>query len=472
MSVPVIEFEGVSFTYAGADEASVKKVSLAVEAGECVVLCGRSGCGKTTLTRLANGLAGGFWEGRRTGAVRVEGRNVDEFEEWQLAEHIGSVFQNPRTQFFNLDTTGEIAFALENLGVPRDEMHARVARVADELGATDLLDRSIFKLSGGQMQSIAFASVSVCEPRAYVLDEPSSNLDPVGMERLAALIAKAKAAGSAVLVAEHRLAYLSDAADTYVLIEEGRVAHAWTSSEFEALSAPERTRMGLRSPAPPRTADLVARLRIGATSAFPALEARGIVAEYDRDDEVLRNVTAGFEAGHVTGVVAPNGTGKSTLFKCLAGVHPEVLGHVRIDGAVTVPKKRADEVFLVMQDPDYQLFRPTVRDELMTLPRVEGGIDPARADAMLKRFGLASVADRHPASLSGGQKQRVACALAALSGARALLFDEPTSGLDLDNMRRLARTMRELADEGRAVVVATHDPELLSEACDRIITLG
>ncbi|WP_314653452.1 ABC transporter ATP-binding protein, partial [Slackia exigua] len=293
MSVPVIEFEGVSFTYAGADEASVKKVSLAVEAGECVVLCGRSGCGKTTLTRLANGLAGGFWEGRRTGAVRVEGRNVDEFEEWQLAEHIGSVFQNPRTQFFNLDTTGEIAFALENLGVPRDEMHARVARVADELGATDLLDRSIFKLSGGQMQSIAFASVSVCEPRAYVLDEPSSNLDPVGMERLAALIAKAKAAGSAVLVAEHRLAYLSDAADTYVLIEEGRVAHAWTPSEFKALSALERTRMGLRSPAPPRTADLVARLRIGATSAFPALEARGVVAEYDRDDEVLRNVTAG-----------------------------------------------------------------------------------------------------------------------------------------------------------------------------------
>ena len=153
-------------------------------------------------------------------------------------------------------------------------------------------------------------------------------------------------------------------------------------------------------------------------------------------------------------------------------MHPEVLGHVRIDGAVTVPKKRADEVFLVMQDPDYQLFRPTVRDELMTLPRVEGGIDSARADAMLERFGLASVADRHPASLSGGQKQRVACALAALSDARALLFDEPTSGLDLDNMRRLARTMRELADEGRAVVVATHDPELLSEACDQIITLG
>lgn len=125
MSAPVIEFEDASFTYAGADEASVQKVSLTIEAGECVVLCGRSGCGKTTLTRLANGLAGGFWEGRRTGAVRVEGRNVDELEEWRLAEHIGSVFQNPRTQFFNLDTTGEIAFALENLGVPRDEMHAR-----------------------------------------------------------------------------------------------------------------------------------------------------------------------------------------------------------------------------------------------------------------------------------------------------------------------------------------------------------
>ena len=472
MSAPVIGFENVSFTYAGADRPSVRDVSLSVGAGECVVLCGRSGCGKTTLTRLANGLAGGFWEGERSGSVRIGGQDVAELEGWEFAERVGSVFQNPRTQFFNLDTTGEVSFVLENLGVARDEMHERVMRTADGLGASDLLDRSIFKLSGGQMQLIAFASVSVCAPRAYVLDEPSSNLDPAGMERLAGLIAEARAAGAAVLVAEHRLAYLSDVADRYILIEDGQVARVWSANGFAALPAGERERMGLRSPSPPVTGDLVMALRADVTSAFPALEARGIVAEYDRGDEVLRNVTVGFEAGHVTGIVAPNGTGKSTLLRCLAGVHREVLGHVRVDGAVVVPRKRADEVFLVLQDPDYQLFRPTVRDELMTLPRVEGGIDPARAEAMLERFDLGQVADRHPASLSGGQKQRVVCAMAALSGARALLFDEPTSGLDLDNMRRLARTMRELADEGRVVVVVTHDPELLETACDRIVTLG
>ena len=472
MSAPVIGFENVSFTYAGADRPSVRDVSLSVGAGECVVLCGRSGCGKTTLTRLANGLAGGFWEGERSGSVRIGGQDVAELEGWEFAERVGSVFQNPRTQFFNLDTTGEVSFVLENLGVARDEMHERVMRTADGLGASDLLDRSIFKLSGGQMQLIAFASVSVCAPRAYVLDEPSSNLDPAGMERLAGLIAEARAAGAAVLVAEHRLAYLSDVADRYILIEDGQVARVWSADGFAALPAGERERMGLRSPSPPVTGDLVMALRADVTSAFPALEARGIVAEYDRGDEVLRNVTVGFEAGHVTGIVAPNGTGKSTLLRCLAGVHREVLGHVRVDGAVVVPRKRADEVFLVLQDPDYQLFRPTVRDELMTLPRVEGGIDPARAEAMLERFDLGQVADRHPASLSGGQKQRVVCAMAALSGARALLFDEPTSGLDLDNMRRLARTMRELADEGRVVVVVTHDPELLETACDRIVTLG
>ena len=286
----MIEFSHVSFRYAAASARALKDVSFRVGAGELVVLTGRSGCGKSTLTSLVNGLLPRHEKDETGGAVTICGRDVSSLEGYEIARLVGSVFQNPKSQFFNLDTTGEIAFALENLGVPRDEMHARVARVADELGATDLLDRSIFKLSGGQMQSIAFASVSVCEPRAYVLDEPSSNLDPVGMERLAALIAKAKAAGSAVLVAEHRLAYLSDAADTYVLIEEGRVVHAWTPSEFKALSVPERTRMGLRSPAPPRTADLVARLRIGATSAFPALEARGVVAEYDRDDEVLRNM--------------------------------------------------------------------------------------------------------------------------------------------------------------------------------------
>ena len=179
MTKSSVELRNVSFTYAGFDAPAIKDVSFAVAPGECVVLCGESGCGKTTATRIVNGLAGGFYEGSRTGEVLVTGRDVYDLEDWELASLTGSVFQNPRTQFFNLDTTGEIAFGMENLGVPREEMHRRVRDVASELGIEGLIDRGIFELSGGQMQSVAFASVRACEPSVYVLDEPSSNLHPL-----------------------------------------------------------------------------------------------------------------------------------------------------------------------------------------------------------------------------------------------------------------------------------------------------
>ena len=227
MTKNAVELRSVSFTYAGFDAPAVDNVSFAVAPGECIVLCGESGCGKTTATRIVNGLAGGFYEGSRTGKVLIAGRDVDDLEDWELSSLTGSVFQNPRTQFFNLDTTGEIAFGMENLGVPREEMHRRVRDVVRELGIECLMGRGIFELSGGQMQSVAFASAWACKPSVYVLDEPSSNLDPPSMEKLASFISKAKSSGSAVIIAEHRLSYLASVADRYLLFEGGSVAAEW-----------------------------------------------------------------------------------------------------------------------------------------------------------------------------------------------------------------------------------------------------
>lgn len=163
MTKNAVELRSVSFTYAGFDAPAVDDVSLAVAPGECIVLCGESGCGKTTATRIVNGLAGGFYEGSRTGEILVASRDIDDLEDWELSSLTGSVFQNPRTQFFNLDTTGEIAFGMENLGVPRKEMHRRVRDVVRELGIECLMGRGIFELSGGQMQSVAFASAWACQ---------------------------------------------------------------------------------------------------------------------------------------------------------------------------------------------------------------------------------------------------------------------------------------------------------------------
>lgn len=281
MTKNAVELRSVSFTYAGFDAPAVDDVSLAVAPGECIVLCGESGCGKTTATRIVNGLAGGFYEGSRTGEILVASRDIDDLEDWELSSLTGSVFQNPRTQFFNLDTTGEIAFGMENLGVPRKEMHRRVRDVVRELGIECLMGRGIFELSGGQMQSVAFASAWACKPSVYVLDEPSSNLDPPSMEKLASFISKAKSSGSAVIIAEHRLSYLASVADRYLLFEGGSVAAEWDAQRFLGLSDAERESCGLRSSEPPKLADLMQRLSRPA-SAFPAVEARGIYAGYER----------------------------------------------------------------------------------------------------------------------------------------------------------------------------------------------
>lgn len=235
MTKNAVELRSVSFTYAGFDAPAVDDVSFAVAPGECIVLCGESGCGKTTATRIVNGLAGGFYEGSRTGEGPCSKQGHRRPGDWELSSLTGSVFQNPRTQFFNLDTTGEIAFGMENLGVPREEMHGRVRDVVRELGMERLMGRGIFELSGGQMQSVAFASAWACRPSVYVLDEPSSNLDPPSMEKLASFISKAKSSGSAVIIAEHRLSYLASVADRYLLFEGGSVAAEWDAQRFLGL---------------------------------------------------------------------------------------------------------------------------------------------------------------------------------------------------------------------------------------------
>ncbi|MFC2359346.1 MAG: ABC transporter ATP-binding protein, partial [Actinomyces dentalis] len=252
----MIRFERASFAYrpgAEAEEAGkvgkagVRDVSLEVRPGEVVVLCGRSGCGKSTLLRLANGLAPRFFPGRAAGRVLLDGEEVGALSSWRIAERAGSLFQNPRTQFFNVDTTGEVAFALESAGWPEEAIRARVGATLRELGLEHLAGRSIFDLSGGQRQKIAYASVWALRPPNLLLDEPTSNLDAPSIADIAAFVANAKAAGRAVLVAEHRLAWLSGVADTYVHLDGGRISRVMSAREFAALDPRELDSMGLRT---------------------------------------------------------------------------------------------------------------------------------------------------------------------------------------------------------------------------------
>ena len=239
----MIELENVTFSYGQKREPSLQNIDLRVADGECVLLAGHSGCGKSTLTRLINGLAPAFYEGRLLGAVSIDGKPVADYG-GALSGKVGSVFQNPRSQFFNRETTGEIAFGCENLGLPPEELRRRVAGAARDLGMEDLLDRDIFKLSGGEKQLVAIASVYAMNPDIYVMDEPSANLDMEVVQRLRDIVRELKRRGKTVIIAEHRLFWLRDVADRVVSMREGRIVRDTSMQAFQALDEAQRADMG------------------------------------------------------------------------------------------------------------------------------------------------------------------------------------------------------------------------------------
>ena len=472
--------------------ASVSGVNLVVRPGECVVLTGPSGCGKTTLTRMVNGLIPALYAGEATGEVLVQGVPMDAWEMDDLSCAVGSVFQNPRSQFFNLDTTSEVAFGCENMGVPQGEMHARVAATVRELSIERLMERDIRALSGGEKQLVAVASVHAMEPSVFVLDEPTAALDVDAMKRLRDVLARLKAAGKAILVAEHRLWWLAGVADRIVLMEDGRITCDLPVAEFAAMPAAERARKGLRAwdiaevePAAKDSEDrgsMEARVSLEAPRAeepaHPLLEVRGLEARYGRRGAaVVRNCEFSAQAGRAVALVGRNGAGKTTLARCLAGLHAESAGEVRLSGRALGPCERAGRVYLAMQESGYQLFSDTAAGELRlalearerrdgeALPEEEAA---ALVDRTLADFALEDFRERHPLSLSGGQRQRLAIAAGALQGARVMVLDEPTSGLDLANMRRVAAQIERLKARGTCLVIVTHDFEFACATCDEL----
>ena len=482
-----VEFHGVAFSYADAEgnlfEPVLKGVSLSVARGQCVVVTGCSGCGKTTLMRLVNGLVPQAYDGELSGTVCVLGQDAADLGIEGLSLRVGSVFQNPRSQFFNLDTTSEIAFGCENAGLPHDEIRLRVRSAAADLGISHLLDRDIRELSGGQRQMVAIASVHALGPEVFALDEPTAALDVASMRTLAHLVRRLKELGRTVIVSEHRLWWLRGIADRVVHMEDGRIAHDWAAAEFERLPVRELHRMGLRAwriedacaeGAPTDGQDPSLPCPVRAVSAA-ALSFSNLRAGYRRGDDVLRGAAGAFASRRIAAVVGGNGVGKSTLARCLAGLHRERAGQVALEGRSAPCRKRAGQVFLVMQEPGYQLFAHTAACELeAAAARRLGRGEAARAAAgeALDRFGLAHLAERHPLSLSGGERQRLAIAAGVLQGARVLVLDEPTSGLDFGNMQAVARELSRVRDDGTCVAVITHDYEFIVAACDEVAVMA
>ena len=461
----MIQFNNVSFSYARSEELSgLHDINLTINDGETILLCGESGCGKTTLTRLINGLIPHYYEGSLSGEVLINGKDIGKLPLYETAKLVGSVFQNPRSQFFNVDTTSEIAFGCENRGLPEDEINKRIAETVSDFRIESLADRIIFQLSGGEKQKIACASVSACHPDVFVLDEPSSNLDAAAIEDLRKLISFWKRKGKTVIAAEHRLYYLRELADRIIYMQDGRIERVYSAQELKTLPCDTLSGMGLR----PLYLEALHQDGCPFTDVQRQLLISNFEFAYKRQPPAVWIDTLHIPQGGVIAVIGPNGAGKTTFARCLCGLAKHCRGTLADDSRVCNRKARLKCCYMVMQDVNHQLFTESVLDEvLLGMPEK----DENKAGEILSALDLLPMKERHPMSLSGGQKQRVAIASAVASEKEIIIFDEPTSGLDLRHMHEVSTNIRKLQTAGKTQFVISHDLEFILRSCTHVLHL-
>jgi len=475
------EIENIIFNYATQnDAAAINDVSFQVRKGECLLLTGLSGCGKTSILRLLNGLIPRYYEGALSGNILIGRKNIVNLPIYEVSKKAATVFQNPKSQFFNLDTTSEILFFLENTGTPFDLMRERLGEIASFLHIEHLLDRNIFNLSGGEKQMIAIASALASDTDIILFDEPTSNLDVFYIEKIAQVLRKLKAAGKTIIISEHRLYFLKDIIDRALILKDGKIAHSLSAAEFAGLTEKRRKELLLRpvmldgrvfardpqTGGKPSAGDSAAQ----STQRAQMLYIERLLYRFPKEKNpvvAVENLSLGF--GNITALVGKSGQGKSTFVHCLAGLTNPNKEAVFIGGKKLSAAKRLELSYLVMQDVGYQLFTESVGDEIaLGKNKHNRALD---TDRVLSALNLTQLKERHPLSLSGGQKQRVSIGAAVASGAQLLIFDEPTSGMDYFHMKETASLIKSVRAPDRLILIISHDFEFLSLVADEMLLM-
>jgi len=484
-----LRFENFSYTYPGQSQPALSNLSLTIEEGEFVVCTGLSASGKSTLLRAASGLVPHFHGGDASGHVIVGGLDTRDHGPGDLASVAGTLLQDPETQVVMQTVGAELAFPLENRGLSRAAVARGVEEIALTLSIGDLLERPVEQLSGGELQRVALGAALAARPSLVLLDEPTSQLDPVAGDELIWTLRRLNEEwGTAVLLVEHRLERCLAHADRAVVLVDGRLVCdaapgemlSWAAEELPALQTPAARlfeRAGLRPP-PSGVKEARATLqshgllerslaermaadqpdeksrrlrwpRRGNQAPDSALEAHAVSYELPDGRQVLRSVDLRLEPGQRTALMGRNGAGKSTLLRLLAGLESPSEGKVEADGRVA----------LLLQNPGDYLIHERVDEEV--------GLE------QLAEFGLADLAASHPRDISGGQRQRLALAI-VLGGSHpsAVLLDEPTRGMDRAAKGDLISRLSALSAAGTAVLVATHDAELAAALAERVVLLS
>lgn len=453
---PVIEMEHFTFFYEDSKYPSLSDVTLKINAGEVVLLTGKSGCGKTTFTRCINGLIPDFFEGVIEGSCTVCEMEIKKQETGDYAPFVGSVFQDPRSQFFTLHVKTEIPFPSENLGHERGNIQNHCIEAIELFDLYNVYNKNIFNLSSGEKQKIAVASVYAAGVHVFVLDEPSANLDEVGTKQLLEILQRLKAQGHTIIISEHRVHYLKDLIDRIILLKDGKIAVDLDQTQLTLLTPERRKEYALRQF---DLDDIIFSPPVFQKSMMERqISAQDLTFYYHKKSPLWNHVSFTATGGDIVGVIGRNGVGKSTLCRILMGLEKQCEGKITVNQKKVSKKQRRNLSFYVMQDVDYQLFASSVLEEML-LGTSESEEDHQKAVRTLEYFGLSDYSKVHPSRLSGGQKQRLSIALAYMSNAKILFMDEPTSGLDGENMNLVSHAIRELAKKGCIIFVITHDYE-------------
>jgi energy-coupling factor transport system ATP-binding protein len=478
--VSVFELQDVTYRYPDAAAPALDAVSLSVGEGELVVLAGLSASGKSTLLGVASGVVPHFHGGTFAGRAEVCGLDLRAAGPARLAEHVGTLFQDPETQVLMASVRAELAFPLENRGHDAVAVARGVEEVALALGIEGLLDRQTATLSGGELQRVALAAALAGRPRLLVLDEPTSQLDPVAGDELLSLLRRLNEEwGTTILLAEHRLERCLAAADRVVALEHGRIVCDappsvfldWAHDAAPALETPgarlisslglepppagvKSARATLRShgllpePAPPSFARPPRGHRRRRGEPAPPLRFERVWHELPAGRSILAAVSLEVAPGELVALLGRNGAGKSTLLRHAAGLLEPTRGKVSATGHVA----------LLLQNPGAYFIHDRVSEEL--------------PEAVLRSAGLGQLAARHPRDLSGGERQRLALAIVGGDSASVLCLDEPTRGMDRQAKAELAALLRDRAGAGAAVIVATHDPEFAASFATRAVLMA
>jgi len=480
-----VEVKEVSFRYRDREELAIQDISFGVEKGEIFLIAGASGCGKTTLIRSINGLIPRSYKGELAGEIRIHGEVHREWALSKISQQVATVLQDPERQILGTKVLNEVAFGLENLGLPREEIYTRVDRALEQLNVLHLRDRETFNLSGGEKQKVALAGVLAMEPSILLLDEPLASLDPVSARETLLAVRELADQGMSVLMVEHRVEdVLGIDPDRVLFMHDGRIRYLGDPDglikvvDYHEVKLPaEMVIKRAGQDPPPPSLDVLPGVRDRKEELQPLVRFENVSFHYEKETEVLHDINLTIDQGDVIAVLGPNGAGKTTFVKHAIGLLEPVSGDVLVEGAST--KKAsvaqiAQTLGYVFQSPSHMLFAPTVYKELSFGPRNLGHSEDEIEKEVKEALQIVNLEDKEedpPLSLSFGQQKRVSIAAILAMRSRILVMDEPNAGQDYQNYMNFMDSILQMPGF-ESILFVTHDVDLALIYANRIILVA